>query len=137
MDVEALHRVLFNICANAAEALAEREEQAGGRPGRVTLTATRDRHANILRLCIADNGPGLTQTEQDRIFEPYYSRKKGGTGLGLAIARSTVEALRGRITAYPAPDGGTVFCLEFPICQGNSDVFFEEALFPQIPPPVE
>jgi signal transduction histidine kinase len=50
-----------------------------------------------VRLSISDDGPGLPPTLTDKIFEPFFSTKKGGTGLGLPIVRRIVENLGGRI----------------------------------------
>ena len=115
MDAEALHRALFNICANAAEALAEKSAATpAGWKGHVRLSACQDPERHGLRLTIEDNGPGLTPKERERLFEPYYSRKKGGTGLGLAIVHSIVKDHRGEINAAASSSGGMTFTFVFP-----------------------
>jgi two-component system, OmpR family, phosphate regulon sensor histidine kinase PhoR len=69
-------------------------------------------------LCVADNGPGIPEAEQGRIFERFYkqdrARSKGGTGLGLAIARHIVEGHGGRIWVESQPGQGAKFCLTLP-----------------------
>jgi two-component system nitrogen regulation sensor histidine kinase NtrY len=115
MDAEALHRALFNICANAADALAEKSAHApDGWKGCVCLNACEDPERHGLRLTVEDNGPGLTPEERDRVFEPYYSRKQGGTGLGLAIVHSIVRDHRGEINASASASGGLALTLVFP-----------------------
>ena len=59
--------------------------------------------------------PGLSGEELFRVFEPYFSRKKGGTGLGLTIVKSIVTDHRGYVRAAPAPDGGTIFSIQLPV----------------------
>lgn len=112
MDAGALHRALLNIFTNAAEAL---ETLPPEKPKRVRITAVHDRGRSSLRLIVSDNGPGLMHEERERMFEPYFSRKKGGTGLGLAIVKSIVSDHRGTIRAVGAEGNGTSMVLEFPL----------------------
>lgn len=112
IDPAALHRALLNIFTNAAEALDTLPPEA---TKRVRITAVHDRGRGSLRLIISDNGPGLQPEERERMFEPYFSRKKGGTGLGLAIVKSIIADHRGTIRAVAAQGGGTSIVLEFPV----------------------
>ncbi len=111
MDREALHRAFMNIYTNAAEAL----EQSGAPAPHVHTTAVYQASLNLVRIDVADNGPGLTEEERSRLFEPYFSRKKGGTGLGLTIVRSIVADHRGYVRALPNEGGGTVLVMELPL----------------------
>jgi PAS domain S-box-containing protein len=62
-----------------------------------------------LRVAVADDGPGLTEEQRRRLFEPFYTTKTKGTGLGLAIARRIVEAHGGQIAAADrAPPGAEI-----------------------------
>ena len=97
MDHEALHRAFLNILTNAAEVLQGRDN------GAVTITAVHNTALNLVRVDVADNGPGLTAEERSRLFEPYFSRKKGGTGLGLTIVKSVVSDHRGYVRAHAVP----------------------------------
>ena len=54
--------------------------------------------AHGIRVSVRDNGPGLSQEQRERMFEPFYTTKTKGTGLGLAIAQRIVEAHGGQIT---------------------------------------
>jgi two-component system sensor histidine kinase HydH len=58
---------------------------------------------------VRDAGPGIASGDEERIFEPFYTRKSGGTGLGLALAQRIVAQHRGTIRACNAAEGGAVF----------------------------
>jgi len=69
---------------------------------------------------VADTGPGIPESEQQRIFEKFYqsdrslTREGSGTGLGLAISRELTNLLGGRLTLRSAPGQGAVFTLTLP-----------------------
>jgi len=70
-----------------------------------------------LRLCVRDNGVGMSAAVMDRIFEPFFTTRlgTGGSGLGLYIVRNIVqEVLAGTIDVASTPGNGTTFTLEFP-----------------------
>jgi signal transduction histidine kinase len=71
-----------------------------------------------VRFSVHDDGPGLTEAEQDRVFERFWQvdgSKSGGSGLGLAIARGIVEAHDGRIGVKSRPEEGAEFWFELPV----------------------
>jgi two-component system sensor histidine kinase HydH len=70
-----------------------------------------DRH---LVIEVRDRGEGITPGEEERVFEPFYTRRAKGTGLGLALARRIVEGHSGNITARNHPEGGAVFSVRLP-----------------------
>jgi two-component system nitrogen regulation sensor histidine kinase NtrY len=106
-DREAIRKVLINLFTNAVEALR------GQRGGQVKVKAAHDKGAGLVSITVADNGPGLPK-DSSRMFEPYYTEKKGGTGLGLTIVRSIVADHRGQVRAKPNSPKGTVFIVELP-----------------------
>jgi PAS domain S-box-containing protein len=69
----------------------------------VTVVETEFHGRPALRVSVRDNGPGLSNEQRDRMFEPFYTTKTKGTGLGLALARRIMEAHDGRIE--PGEDG--------------------------------
>jgi two-component system nitrogen regulation sensor histidine kinase NtrY len=108
-DREGIRKVLINLLTNAAEALDGRED------GRVSVVVEADEPRGMVTLTVADNGRGLSSEEQTRLFEPYFSKKKGGTGLGLTIVRSIIGDHRGRIHVHPNTGKGSIFQIELPI----------------------
>ena len=109
MDKNALRRAFLNILSNAAEAL----EQVAAPHARVSVAV--DTARSVLRLAFEDNGPGLTENERSRLFEPYFSRKKGGTGLGLTIVRSIIADHKGYVRADTSTLGGAMIAVELPL----------------------
>ena len=104
---EAIRKVLINLCTNAAEALRDVEG------AHVFIKVAHDKGAGLVSITVADNGLGLPK-DSSRMFEPYYTQKKGGTGLGLTIVRSIVADHRGQVRAKPNTPRGTVFIVELP-----------------------
>jgi two-component system nitrogen regulation sensor histidine kinase NtrY len=126
-DEEGLRKVFINLLTNAAEAITGQlngqqggqqgaaAEEGGAPGGRVRVRAEQDRPRGSLRVSVADNGPGFTQDERARMFEPYFSRKKSGTGLGLTIVRSIVMDHKGSVRVEAASPHGSVFIVELPL----------------------
>lgn len=101
-------QVLINLIRNGIEAMAETRS---GNLLRVTLRALPDGGAAI---DIADQGCGIPETLQGRLFDAFTSTKAHGMGMGLNICRSIVELHRGQLTHAPRPGGGTVFTVTLP-----------------------
>ncbi|MBM3780605.1 MAG: HAMP domain-containing protein [Acidobacteria bacterium] len=106
-DPEQMKRVLVNLIDNAIEAM--------DRKGIVWLDAVRDEQAGVVRLGVADNGPGLPASDREQLFLPYYSTKGRGSGLGLAIVRRIVVEHGGHITVSDHVPRGTRFTIELPV----------------------
>lgn len=114
-DREGLRRGFINILTNAVEVLETPEHNETRKDARVRIQGRYDKALGLVRLEFEDNGPGLTPEERSRLFEPYFSRKKGGTGLGLTILKSIVTDHRGYVRVRPASSGGTVLVVELPV----------------------
>ena len=113
IDREALKRALVNLLDNAVAA-ATGINLNGERP-RVSVTTAIETASGTVTLEVADNGPGIDARLRARVFEPYFSTKKGGTGLGLAIVATIVTDHHGFVRVYDRPPHGSRFVLEFPI----------------------
>jgi signal transduction histidine kinase len=135
VDAERLRLALVNLIVNARDAVEARQgamAEGSVRPvdarrqtrgavataaaspavdGSVCLsTRARDGRAVI---SINDTGIGIDAADLSRVFEPYFTTKRGGTGLGLPIAKNVVEGLGGSISATSGVDRGTEIRIEF------------------------
>jgi PAS domain S-box-containing protein len=112
-DRVQLQQVILNLIMNAIEAMSEVGEGA-----RALLIATRDAGSGGVLVAVSDSGPGLPQTNAERIFEAFYTTKSSGLGMGLSICRSIVEAHGGRLWATSNEHQGAVFYMMLPIERG-------------------
>jgi len=81
----------------------------------ITIESRTD--SNNIQLVFSDNGQGIAEEIRERIFEPFYTtrRGQGGTGLGLHITYNLVtEILQGQIEYQPDSQSGARFCICFP-----------------------
>jgi two-component system nitrogen regulation sensor histidine kinase GlnL len=111
-DREQLIQAVLNIARNAAQA---RATEIGFRTRAVRqVTILRQRHKLALDLQVFDNGPGVAEEIQDRIFNPLVSGREGGTGLGLSLAQTFVQYHQGVIEFESRP-GRTIFRILLPL----------------------
>jgi two-component system nitrogen regulation sensor histidine kinase NtrY len=106
VDPEQLKRVVINLVDNAIEAMDRR--------GTIVVETVRDRAAGFVRIVVADDGPGISTAEREKLFLPYYSTKGRGSGLGLAIVRRIVAEHGGSIDVADNVPRGTRFTIELP-----------------------
>ena len=106
LDAEQFRRVILNLVDNAIEAMDRR--------GVIDIETWHERNDNLVRIVVADNGPGIPLAERDKLFLPYYSTKKRGSGLGLAIVRRIVAEHGGSIDVTDNEPRGTRFAIELP-----------------------
>ena len=106
VDQEQIRRVVINLVDNAIEAMDRR--------GAIDLGTEHDRANNVVRIVVADNGPGIPAAEREKLFLPHYSTKQRGSGLGLAIVRRIVAEHGGTIAVTDNTPRGTRFAIELP-----------------------
>ncbi|MEI8646675.1 ATP-binding protein [Paraglaciecola sp. Hal342] len=104
-----LEQVLVNLLNNALQA-----QEAVSQP-RVDITVT-DKKANAV-IAVKDCGPGFSDEQLQKVFEPFYTTKGKGLGLGLTISQRIMASFGGTIAAANHPQGGAVFTLTLPIKQ--------------------
>ncbi len=109
-DASQLEQVFLNIILNAEKAMVTAHN--GGK----LLVKTRRINGSI-RVSFADNGPGISQENLDKVFDPFFTTREvgDGTGLGLSICHGIVAAYNGRIYAESKLGKGATFVVELPI----------------------
>ena len=110
-DEELIKRMILNLLDNAVKYTPE--------GGEISLAL--EKHNGSAEIVVRDTGIGLSQTDQQRVFDRFYrvdkarSRALGGAGLGLSIVRSIVEAHGGNITIDSTPRHGSTFTVSLPL----------------------
>jgi PAS domain S-box-containing protein len=114
-DPDRLTQVITNLLSNATK--------FSPRGDAVSIAVVR--RGPMVRVSVADRGPGIPETFRSRIFHRFAqadasdSRQKGGTGLGLSISKALVEKMGGRIGFDTIADAGTRFYFDLPECHGK------------------
>jgi signal transduction histidine kinase len=111
-DREQLSRVFINLIKNAIQSIPE------GRKGKVVINAVLT--GNTVRVSLADNGKGIPDELQGKLFTPSFTTKSSGMGLGLSIVKNIIESFSGNITFKTKVNHGTTFQIELPVL-GNSN----------------
>jgi two-component system sensor histidine kinase PilS (NtrC family) len=106
-DPGHLHQVAWNLCDNALKYGEMRGDV------RIDIKIGRLSPSNRPFLEVADRGPGIAPQSVDRIFEPFFTDRKGGTGLGLFIARELCQLNRAILLYEPRVGDGSVFRIVF------------------------
>ena len=105
-DMGLIEQVIINLILNAIQAL-------DGQPSpRIDLAASLNKSGRII-VDVVDNGQGILEDVQEKVFIPFFSTRKQGTGIGLAICREIMRLHGGRIGVRSEPDIETVFTLKF------------------------
>jgi two-component system OmpR family sensor kinase/two-component system sensor histidine kinase BaeS len=114
-DPDRLRQILHNLVSNAVR------YSTRGQSVRIRWLAEGPTSDPMVRIEVIDNGPGLSNADQRRVFDrlwradPSRSREAGGSGLGLAIARSLVQAHGGEIGVVSEPGLGATFWFTVPV----------------------
>jgi two-component system sensor histidine kinase PilS (NtrC family) len=106
-DPGHLHQVVWNLCDNSLKYGETRDEL------RFEIIMGRLKPNDRPFLEVADRGGGIAQQSVERIFEPFFTERKGGTGLGLFIARELCQLNRAILLYEPRMGGGSLFRIVF------------------------
>jgi signal transduction histidine kinase len=109
-DEVLLRQAFSNLCRNALEACIE----ANVAP-RIVIEGTREIGQSVLRITVTDNGAGIDEAMQSRMFRPFVTTKARGTGLGLALVQKIVVTHNGRVAAANADGGGARLTVTLPL----------------------
>jgi two-component system NtrC family sensor kinase len=106
-DQAQLQQVILNLVSNAIDAI--------GKDGTVSVKSRAD--DSVIRVAIADTGPGIPENMQKKIFDPFFTTKSSGkgTGLGLWISYTIIEKLGGSLTLRSQAGKGAEFTITLPI----------------------
>ncbi|MBU1014522.1 MAG: ATP-binding protein [Bacteroidetes bacterium] len=105
-DESLIEQMLINLIKNSLEALVDRPNP------KIKITAKKSSEVNLL-INIEDNGNGISESELDKIFIPFYSTKENGSGIGLSLSRQIMYLHEGSISVRSQPQIETIFTLKF------------------------
>jgi two-component system nitrogen regulation sensor histidine kinase NtrY len=106
-DRDQIKRVIINLLDNAVSSIEN--------DGNITVKTKYDKSLEVVSIEVSDTGHGISKEIKQKIFEPYFSTKKGGTGLGLAIVNNIIADHNGYIRVRDNDGKGTCFVIELPV----------------------
>ena len=122
---QQIGQVLMNLINNAVESITgvpgyfENAHLTPGGGGRISIQTYSRGEEFVLEL--KDSGPGIPEDDLNRIFDPFFTKKKPlGMGVGLTICHGIIEDHQGKITASNAPGSGAVFTITLPLPPGKA-----------------
>jgi signal transduction histidine kinase len=108
-DEVLLRQAFSNLLRNAVDACAE------ARPPHISFQSEVDFSLRVLRISVADNGPGIAAALREKVFQPFFTTKRDGTGLGLALVQKIIVFHNGRVAITTTPPGGASFQITLPL----------------------
>ncbi|MGD9150520.1 MAG: ATP-binding protein, partial [Desulfobacterales bacterium] len=107
LDHQQMKQALINLIDNAISALKG--------AGDITISVAHDPILKKVRMEVADDGPGISDEDKTRLFQPNFSTKKTGMGLGLTIVNTIIADHNGMINVQDNAPKGAKFVIEFPV----------------------
>ena len=105
-DPDLIEQVLINLIVNSIQALEAQQNP------HLEMIANIDKRGRVT-LQVIDNGLGILEEVQDKIFIPFFTTKKYGTGIGLSLSQQIMRLHRGTIAVHSKPNEQTLFSLKF------------------------
>jgi len=109
IDRRRLFKVFVNLIENAIQ------HSAVGGVVSISVNDVVEGNLRWIDCQVLDYGPGIREEDLTRIFEPFFSKRRGGTGLGLAIAHRIMDEHGGKLIAGNNPEGGACMTARFPV----------------------
>ncbi len=124
LDYQRIQQVFQNIIENAI--------QHSPKFGDVAIEGGEFEQARArwIACTVTDAGSGISESDLEHIFQPFFTRRNGGTGLGLAIAQRIVQEHGGEIALRNRPAGGVVAAVKFPLSDEAILTSFEPEIVP-------
>ena len=113
IDRRRLSKVFVNLIENAIQHSPQKSSVV------VEANKVTDGNQEWVQCAIKDSGAGILPEDMPKIFEPFFSKRRGGTGLGLAIAQRIMQEHEGKLIAGNNPEGGACMIARFPIPAGG------------------
>ena len=107
-DCTLIQQSILNLINNAMQAMPEDRQDP-------EITVSTFMEDDMVKICVADNGCGMTEEQMSKIFEPYYTTKSSGTGLGLTVLFKIMKQHEGDVTVHSTPGKGSEFILQIPV----------------------
>ncbi len=107
LDRQQMKQALLNLIDNAIGALKG--------TGNITISVAHDPILKKVRMEVADDGPGISNEDKTRLFQPNFSTKKTGMGLGLTIVNTIIADHNGMINVQDNAPRGAKFVIELPV----------------------
>jgi len=117
-DPDQMQQVALNLVTNALNATP-----SGGEIRiRLTTSVLAESGKAALRLVVSDSGMGISASDREHLFEPFFTTRaqQGGTGLGLAIVKAIITDHDGSVSVAAEPDGGSCFTVDLPLVEPPS-----------------
>lgn len=110
-----LRQVIANLLLNAIQVMERGKIQVIVRKGQ-------NNSQPIVEIAVSDEGPGISEKEMGKIFEPFYTTRKDGTGLGLSIVKRIADENRWELQVESTPGKGSTFCVVIPLIKNKAHV---------------
>lgn len=106
LDPEQMRRLFINLIDNAIDAMNKK--------GKIKIQTSFVSPQRMIKIELADSGPGIPSKDKDKLFSPHFSTKKKGTGLGLAIVNQVINEHKGTINVESNVPHGAKFIIQIP-----------------------
>ncbi|HNR85829.1 MAG TPA: ATP-binding protein, partial [Taishania sp.] len=106
-DKDQLLRVFNNLIKNSCQAISNKTD------GKIVIEILKT--ATLIKISVNDNGVGIPEIQQSKIFVPYFTTKSNGSGIGLAMVKQIIENHKGNIYFESEVNKGTTFIIELPL----------------------